>query len=75
MVKDQVGLTGQGAGMDIQEHNRKKAAEYRDYTALNLSKMVKVKSYSSKERTCAVSLSNCAARLDLTRCVSMVWVA
>lgn len=35
--------------MDIQEQIRKKAAEYRDYTALNLSKMVKVKSYSSKE--------------------------
>jgi len=35
--------------MDIQEQIRKKAAQYRDYTADNLSKLVKVKSYSSKE--------------------------
>jgi putative selenium metabolism hydrolase len=35
--------------MGIQEEIRKKAAEYRQYTAENLSKMVKVKSYSSKE--------------------------
>ena len=35
--------------MNIQDQIRKKAAEYRDYTAKNLSKQVKVKSYSSKE--------------------------
>ena len=35
--------------MGIQEDIRRKAAEYRQYTAENLSKMVKVKSYSSKE--------------------------
>jgi len=35
--------------MNIQDQIRKKAAEYRDYTAKNLSKLVKVKSYSSKE--------------------------
>jgi len=35
--------------MGIQEDIRLKSAEYRQYTAENLSKMVKVKSYSSKE--------------------------
>jgi putative selenium metabolism hydrolase len=35
--------------MGIQEDIRRKAAEYRQYTAENLSKMVQVKSYSSKE--------------------------
>ncbi|MDD2405978.1 MAG: YgeY family selenium metabolism-linked hydrolase [Sphaerochaetaceae bacterium] len=35
--------------MNIQDQIRKKAAEYRDYTAKNLSKLVKVKSNSSKE--------------------------
>jgi putative selenium metabolism hydrolase len=35
--------------MNIQEQIRAKAAEYRDYTASNLSKLVKTKSYSSQE--------------------------
>ncbi|MDD3823459.1 MAG: YgeY family selenium metabolism-linked hydrolase [Sphaerochaetaceae bacterium] len=35
--------------MGIHEQIRMKAAEYRQYTAQNLSKMVQVKSYSSKE--------------------------
>lgn len=35
--------------MSIQEQIRAKAAEYRDYTAQNLSKLVQTKSYSSQE--------------------------
>ena len=35
--------------MNLQEQIIKKAEEYRDYTANNLSLMVKAKSYSSKE--------------------------
>ncbi len=35
--------------MGMQEQIRMKAAQYRQYTAENLSKLVKVKSYSSKE--------------------------
>jgi putative selenium metabolism hydrolase len=36
--------------MSIKEQITAKAAEYRDYTAENLSKLVKTKSYSSKEK-------------------------
>ena len=35
--------------MTINEQILAKAAEYSDYTALNLSKMVQAKSYSSQE--------------------------
>lgn len=38
-----------GVNMSIQEQIRAKAAEYRDYTAQNLSKLVQTKSYSSQE--------------------------
>ncbi|MFA5446736.1 MAG: YgeY family selenium metabolism-linked hydrolase [Sphaerochaeta sp.] len=44
----------------IAEQIRQKAAEYRDYTAENLSKMVKVKSYSSQEEdVCRLIVTLC----------------
>ena len=46
--------------MSIQEEIRRKAAEYRDYTAINLSKMVQTKSYSSKEEdVCRLIVTLC----------------
>lgn len=46
--------------MSIQEQIRAKAAEYRDYTALNLSKMVQTKSYSSQEEdVCRLIVTLC----------------
>ena len=46
--------------MTIQEQIRAKAAEYRDYTAINLSKMVKTKSYSSQEEdVCRLIVTLC----------------
>ncbi len=46
--------------MSIQQEIRKKASEYRDYTAINLSKMVQVKSYSSKEEdVCRLIVTLC----------------
>ncbi|MCK5156222.1 MAG: YgeY family selenium metabolism-linked hydrolase [Spirochaetales bacterium] len=46
--------------MTIQEQIRQKAQEYRDYTAVNLSKMIKAKSYSGKEEeVCRVISSLC----------------
>ena len=46
--------------MTIQEQIKAKAAEYRDYTAINLSKMVKVKSYSSQEEdVCRLIVTLC----------------
>ncbi len=46
--------------MTIQEQIRAKAAEYRDYTALNLSKMVQTKSYSSQEEdVCRLIVTLC----------------
>ncbi|MGE4454131.1 MAG: YgeY family selenium metabolism-linked hydrolase [Sphaerochaeta sp.] len=46
--------------MAIQEQIRAKAAEYRDYTALNLSKMVQTKSYSSQEEdVCRLIVTLC----------------
>jgi len=44
----------------IAEQIRQKAAEYRDYTAENLSKLVKVKSYSSQEEdVCRLIVTLC----------------
>lgn len=46
--------------MTIQENIRKKAAQYRDYTATNLSKLVQVKSYSSQEEdVCRLIVTLC----------------
>ncbi len=46
--------------MGIQEQIRAKAAEYKMYTAQNLSKMVQVKSYSSREEdVCRLIVSLC----------------
>ncbi|NLV84429.1 MAG: YgeY family selenium metabolism-linked hydrolase [Spirochaetales bacterium] len=46
--------------MTIQEKIREKAAQYRDYTATNLSKLVKVKSYSSQEEdVCRLIVTLC----------------
>lgn len=46
--------------MKIQEQIREKAQEYRDYTAINLSKMIQAKSYSGKEEeVCRVIFSLC----------------
>ena len=46
--------------MGINEEIMAKAKEYRDYTALNLSKMVQTKSYSSKEEdVCRLIKSLC----------------
>ena len=48
--------------MKIQEQIREKAREYREYTSLNLSKMVQAKSYSGKEEeVCRVIASLCDA--------------
>ena len=53
----------------IAEQIRQKAAEYRDYTAENLSKLVKVKSYSSQEEdVCRLIVTLCEA--GLTRSAS-----
>lgn len=46
--------------MSIQEQIRAKAAEYRDYTAQNLSKLVQTKSYSSQEEdVCRLLVTLC----------------
>ncbi|NQT59664.1 MAG: YgeY family selenium metabolism-linked hydrolase [Bacteroidetes bacterium] len=46
--------------MKIQEQIREKALQYRDYTAINLSKMIQAKSYSGKEEeVCRVISSLC----------------
>ena len=46
--------------MSIQEQIRAKASEYRDYTALNLSKLVQTKSYSAQEEdVCRLIVTLC----------------
>lgn len=46
--------------MSIQEQIRAKAAEYRDYTAQNLAKLVQTKSYSSQEEdVCRLLVTLC----------------